>query len=104
MESNVKVEQDWSPLWREDATKTEVVECYQRIVNSGDAWKLEGYVGRTAMALIDDGKIMLGKQAHKDYWGSRVPSRDNVKSGSKGSYQYVVYKYGKEYADRLAAL
>ena len=95
---------NYSALYEEDATEEEQIECYQALVNSGDAWKLEGHVGRTAMRLIEAGKIMLGKVAKKDYWGNVVPGRDEVEPGTKGSYQFVVDKNGKEYADRLAAL
>jgi hypothetical protein len=47
---------DTSALWREDATEDEQTACYQALIDSGDAWKLEGHVGRTAMALIESGQ------------------------------------------------
>lgn len=95
---------NYSALYEEDATDEEQVECYQALVNSGDAWKFEGHVGRTAMGLIEGGQILLGKEPRNDYWGNRVPGRDEVKAGTKGSYQFVVDHNDKEYADRLAAL
>lgn len=70
-------------------TEEEFVQSYQELINSGMAWKLEGAVGRQAMALIEDGFCTLGEEAHVDYWGNRVPSRHEVKPGTKGSQEYV---------------
>ena len=83
-------------LWREDATEEETVEAYQAIVNSGDAWRLEGHVGRTVMALIEAGEIALGHDGHRDYWGNYVPSRSEVVPGSKGSAEFVRKRSGGE--------
>lgn len=80
---------DLTALYREDATEAEQVEVYQHLVNTGQAWRLEGHVGRTAMAMIDAGQIMLGEQAHFDYYGNRVPSRHEVEPGTKGSPEFV---------------
>lgn len=33
----------------------EAVNMFQRLINSGLAWQLQGYYGRTAKALIDAG-------------------------------------------------
>lgn len=38
----------YTALYDEEATQEEQTECYQRLVNSGDAWKLEGHVGPAA--------------------------------------------------------
>lgn len=94
----------YDALWREDATEEEQIECFQRLVNSGQAWRLEGHVGRTAMELINRGAIMLGPIALRDYWGTVVPGRGDVQEGTKGSYQFVVQRHGEEYAKRLAQL
>jgi hypothetical protein len=59
----------------------------QEMINSGMAWKLEGSVGREAMALLESGACMLPKTAHKDYYGNIVPSRDVLKKGTKGTFQ-----------------
>jgi hypothetical protein len=58
----------------------------QAMINSGDCWKLEGSVGRYASNLLDVGVCMLPKKHMKDYYGNRVPSRDDLKSGTKGTY------------------
>lgn len=80
---------DMTALWREDTTEDEMIEVYQDLVDSGMAWKLEGCVGRTAMALIESGEIMLGEKGHRDYYGSYIPSRTDVAPGTKGSAEYV---------------
>jgi len=66
----------------------EYVAAYQELINSGDAWKLEGSIGREAMNLINNGLCMLGEVGHKDYWGNYVPSRYEVQEGTKGSASY----------------
>lgn len=62
----------------------------QNNINTGMAWKLEGSVGREAMALLESGACMLPKVAHRDYYGNTVPSRDVLKKGTKGTYQNSV--------------
>jgi len=47
---------------------------------------MEGSVGRNAMALLESGACMLPKETKVDYYGSRVPSRDDLKKGTKGTY------------------
>ena len=76
-------------LYDEESTEEEVVVGYQALIDSGDAWRLEGHVGRMAMGLIEAGKCMLGEKARHDYWGNRVPSRYEVKAGTKGSQKFV---------------
>lgn len=91
----------YEALYEADATVEEQEECYQRLINSGDAWRLEGHVGRTAMHLIEHGTCMLGTSGHRDYWGNYVPGRDEVQAGTKGSYEYVVERRGKDHADHM---
>lgn len=60
----------------------------QELIDSGAAWRLEGAVGRACMAAIEAGTAMLGPVGHYDYWGNYVPSRHEVKPGTKGSREY----------------
>lgn len=59
----------------------------QAMINSGDAWTMEGSYGRAAMDALAAGACMLPKEAHFDYYGNRVPSRDDLKPGTKGTFQ-----------------
>ena len=61
----------------------------QALVDSGQAWRLEGSVGRHCMALIEAGEILLGETGHHDFYGNYVPSRSEVEPGTKGSPEYV---------------
>lgn len=75
-------------FYDEDQTREEYIEAMQELINTGTAWRLEGAVGRECMALIEAGECMLGEQGHRDYWGNYVPSRYEVKAGTKGSAEY----------------
>lgn len=80
---------DMSALYREDATEEEVIEVYQHLINTGQAWMMEGHVGRTADRMLEDGICILGEVGHTDYYGTPIPSRYQVKPGTKGSFDYA---------------
>jgi hypothetical protein len=61
----------------------------QELIDSGMAWRLEGSVGRAAMAALEDGECILGEAGHHDYWGNYIPSRYEVAPGTKGSIEYA---------------
>ena len=67
----------------------EEVIFFQKGIDSGDVWRLQGSYGRRAMDLINAGYCMLGLVGHKDYWGNYIPSRFEVKQGTKGSKLFV---------------
>jgi hypothetical protein len=81
-----------SAIWDEEATSEEQVAAYQSLINSGQAWRMEGSVGRTAMSLLESGDCVLGEQGYRDYWGNYVPSRYEVEPGTKGSVEYAEAK------------
>jgi hypothetical protein len=62
----------------------------QELIDNGSAWMMEGSTGRYAMQLIEDGACMLPKKSHRDYYGNYIPSRDELKSGTKGTYKNSV--------------
>jgi len=76
-------------LWREDAEEDDVLAVYQYMIDTGQAWRMEGHVGRTAMHLIESGLCVLGVDGHRDYWGNYVPGRFEVKAGTKGSPEFA---------------
>ena len=59
------------------------------LVNNGQAWRLEGHVGRTAMDLLESRQIALGETGHTDYYGNYIPSRYEVQPGTKGAAEYA---------------
>jgi hypothetical protein len=63
----------------------------QEIIDNGLVWKLEGSMGREAMHLLETGACMLPKTAYRDYYGNRIPSRDELKDGTKGTFKNSVY-------------
>jgi len=69
-------------------TKTEIREC-QKLINNGNAWRLEGSVGRYAMDMIENGYCMLGLKGQRNAYGGYVPSRFEVEKGTKGSRDYM---------------
>jgi len=44
-------------LGYEDCTKDEQTKAWQHLVDTGKAWSLQGWFGRTASALIEEGII-----------------------------------------------
>lgn len=81
------------------------VEFYtelQKAINSGVAWSFQGSYGRSMMDAITSGYCMLGKTSARDYYGNHIPSRDDVKFGTKGSIEYVAQRFGEEYAELMA--
>lgn len=73
----------------------------QRVINAGQ-WGLQGSFGRTMMAAIEAGQCLLGKEPARDYYGNFIPSRDMVKPGTKGSFDYVAERYGVDHAEAMA--
>lgn len=69
--------------------ETEHYARLQESIDSGLVWRLEGSAGREAMRAIEAGYCMLGEVGQKDYWGNYIPSRHEVKPGTKGSAEYA---------------
>jgi hypothetical protein len=87
----------------ENGTDNEI-EYYtniQRIINAGQ-WSLQGSFGRSMMQAIESGKCLLGPSPAFDYYGNRIPSRTEVKSGTKGSRLFVTKRSGKLYSKIMA--
>ena len=85
-------------------TMQEYAAAMQRAINSGMAWKMQGSYGRAAMAALEAGDCMLGRERCADYWGNIIPSRDDVAAGSKGSKALVIKTHGRAWANKLGAI
>lgn len=85
----------------EDATALEDAKALQLLIERGTVWKLQGSYGRSAMQALEAGDVMLATKPQSDYYGNRIPSRDEVKPGTKGSRQLVVQTHGEDWAVTL---
>ena len=88
----------------DEATDQDYYDSLQLAINSLTAWRLQGSYGRAMMDAIAAGYCMLGKESTSDYWGNRIPSRDEVKAGTKGSKKFVLDRMGRAYANAMAKL
>ena len=65
------------------------IKSLQALINSGAAWTFSGSTGRACMDAIRAGLCALGPKGHRDAYGNYVPSRFEVKPGTKGSKEFV---------------
>ena len=59
----------------------------QYMINSGQAWQMEGSIGRAAMDLLESGACMLPLTPYRDAYANRIPSRDMLQAGSTGTLE-----------------
>ena len=64
----------------------------QEIINNGDAWHMEGSVGRAAMDSLKSGECYLPDKAFRGAYGNKIPSRNELEKGSFGTLEYC-YEY-----------
>lgn len=56
----------------EDHTEVEVLTAWQWLVDTGLCWRLQGWYGRTAYALVTNGVIAKPTTVHYDSYGNPV--------------------------------
>ena len=66
-------------------SEEDTIAMFQRLINDGTVWQLQGSYGRLAMDLLAAGLCELGEKGYRDYWGNYVPSRYEVTPGTKGA-------------------
>jgi hypothetical protein len=86
----------------EDVSELDYYLVVQRVINNG-MWSLQGSYGRTMMDAIKAGYCMLGTKSARDYYGNIIPSRNDVKPGTKGSKDFVIDAMGIEWANEMEA-
>jgi hypothetical protein len=59
-----------------ELSNAKTIKMFQKMVNDGSAWKLQGSYGRTAMSLLDAGYIKApkkkAKKNNKDNYGNQI--------------------------------
>jgi hypothetical protein len=88
----------------EETTEEEYFMEMQKAINGGVAWKFQGSYGRSMMDAIRSGYCMLGTESFSDYYGNKIPSRDEVEEGTRGSYDFVVDRMGADWADLMGGV
>jgi hypothetical protein len=62
----------------------ETTELFQELVNTGQAWRLQGMYGRQAQALLDAGyihypkkhkQVAVGLDSSTDFYGNKIPTQ-----------------------------
>lgn len=85
----------------DDLDDLQAAKHMQLLIEAGTVWSLQGSYGRSAMDALESGNNMLGKNPAHDYYGNYIPSRDEVKPGTKGSRELVVQTHGEDWAVTL---
>ena len=57
-----------------EMTDKQTIKFFQKMINSGLCWQLQGNYGRTASELLDAGYCTHAKVGHSDYYGNYIPS------------------------------
>lgn len=57
----------------------------QSLMNSGQIWGFEGSVGRAASNALEAGLLYLPEERTRDYYGTTIPARGDLKDGTKGT-------------------
>lgn len=85
---------DWIIQYEtEGLDEEDTIALFQELIDTGQAWLLQGSYGRTAHELIQGGHCTLGEVRRSNAYGGYVPSRDEVKPGSPGSPEFVAARW-----------
>lgn len=56
----------------EGASEEEQIVAWQYLIDTGQVWQLQGWFGRTAMSLIEQGICTHSKKQNTDHYGNKV--------------------------------
>lgn len=59
----------------------------QRLIDSGAIWGFEGSMGRAAMAGLEEGVFFLPAKMTRDFYGNKIPNRNELEPGTKGTLE-----------------
>jgi hypothetical protein len=59
-----------------DPNNKEDIEVLQELVNNGQIWHLEGYIGRWVADLLEEGILQFPEKRTHDYYGNPIPTRE----------------------------
>jgi hypothetical protein len=65
----------------------------QNLIDTGNAWHMEGSIGRAAMDALEVGACFLPNVPRRDHYGNTVPSRNQIEDGTKGSLTNTIRFY-----------
>lgn len=89
MSNLAKLANDITDYEQDQQDESATVQMFQRMIDDGSVWTLQGSYGRAAMDYLRAGLCILGEVGHRDYYGNYVPSRYEVKPGTLGSAEYA---------------
>ena len=64
-------------------TEKQTIAVWQHGVDTGMVWGLQGFYGRTAADLLEQGLIKYPKKKTHDYYGNPIPTRSEVRKRRK---------------------
>ena len=70
-----------------EAQKKAGVFQLQKMIESGEVWKMEGSYSRDAIDNLHSGACFLPEESYTDYYGNKVPSRNDITRWSTGTLE-----------------
>jgi hypothetical protein len=64
-------------------TEEQTLAVWQHGVDTGQVWSLQGWYGRNASALLEQGLLHYPKKRTHDYYGNPIPTQSEMKKRRK---------------------
>jgi len=62
-------------------TEDQTIALWQHGVDTGIVWGLQGWYGRTAHAMLEEGTLKYPEKRTHDYYGNPIPTHEEISSG-----------------------